>query len=471
MPPFRRPLRDRRLVGSSDKPPVVTITSPAAGASVDWGSSTTLEATVEPGSSTITSVHFWLGATDLGAASNSSGTTWELENRWRFGHVGAGQTFACRVVAGGATYESTQTLTVVDPIAELGGSRWKHGDTPSLTTLGANALSAWSSTGLTGWTGSELVETNSTSEHSITGVGSLIQNAPATFTVRITPSTRTNYRLALGAATCFFACSGAGSVGTASGCSGYITRVGDSYDCMISVQAVGAAANPKLNVSTDGATISYAGNSSSAGTVVSATVAQLLADSVAPLTGALANFAQSDNAKKPVVWDGTRGVGTSGLRYYKAPYMDAAFALSQPFTVFNVLDIAAVAAANQFVHDGLGSGNRAALYREQTSGNWYLNCGTARNSAILASTDRSLIVARANGASSFVRQNGQQSGNLDCGTHSLTGLRLCAGYNGLTQFDGQLCDTVIVPGAISADNIQRIEKALATEWELAFFLT
>lgn len=206
-----------------------------------------------------------------------------------------------------------------------------HGFT--LSDSAANALASWTSTGLTSWSGTTITEDSGTSEHSIQGTSDCVAG-PASLAVAITPSGRTDFRVALGTATCFFSLSGAGSVGTASGCTGTISKSGSEYTCTIEATAVAASAVPKVNAASDGSTVSYAGSGSAAGTISSATITQRTVSAWATRTLSGNNLTQGTRANQPFYRDGINGGwnATNGLQFKAAHILNQTTLFGMPAT-------------------------------------------------------------------------------------------------------------------------------------------
>lgn len=132
-------------------------------------------------------------------------------------------------------------------------------------------LATLTATGLSGYSGTALTETSATSQHKVAGTVTGLAKGTARRTVRLTAGTRTWVVLALGAETCAFQLSGAGVVANnTAGATGTIALVsGSTYDLTLEVEwsGVGDAAIVTY-LSTDGSTLSYAGNNGAGGAAV-----------------------------------------------------------------------------------------------------------------------------------------------------------------------------------------------------------
>jgi hypothetical protein len=249
-------------------------------------------------------------------------------------------------------------------------------------------------------------------------------------------------------------------VGTASGCTGTISKSGAEYTCTLVVDSAPGTV-PKINASTDGSTISYAGGSNAAGTISSATVTQRRASQVAARVGSLGALAQSTPLNQPFLWSGSAWTQTGGLNLAGSEFMAVTFGatLDQPFTVFVVAYFMG-AAATEFLYDGVTAGTRSALFYNVPTSKLDAFSGSQVTTGIARPTVATLLECSHNGASSVARVNGTASGSLGIGAQGLTGITVGANYSGLNAMKGYVIDVAIVP-SVDTTALTRARKALA----------
>jgi hypothetical protein len=91
----------------------------------------------------------------------------------------------------------------------------------------------------------------------------------------------------------------------------------------------------------------------------------------------------------------------------------------------------------QQITDGLSSSDRSALNTVSGTG-WGMNAGSGANATFTLDTADHVLTALFSGASSYIRQDGSQSGALNPGTQAGTGITIGAAYQNSTFWQGRL---------------------------------
>jgi hypothetical protein len=111
------------------------------------------------------------------------------------------------------------------------------------------------------------------------------------------------------------------------------------------------------------------------------------------------------------------------------------FTFAQP--IFDGFSIKHDNTTTQQITDGLTSTDRCALNTVSGTG-WGMNAGTGANATFTLDTNDHTITALFNGAASYIRQDGSQSGALNPGTQAGTGITIGAAYQNSTYWQGRL---------------------------------
>lgn len=444
--------------------PSVSWSSPSAGTSIDWGDTATFSVAITKGTYDIASATVQIGtAASFALSGSGSGGTWSASHVLTLPEVGASTTARVTVTdSRGNTATADRTITVVDPFVALSATHWDLTQNTTIVDASCNAVADWTQTGLTGWAGTTMVEDGSTGGHVIVGT-STVTAGPGQIVATITPGGRTWCKLSLGAsAYAYFQLSGDGALGTNSGCTPTIVKVGSNYVCTVVAPAVAAGALPRLNAASGDGGISYAGTAgSTALTVVSIAVTQRRASQVAPRVtpaGApMGALAQATAAKQPFLWDGSAWSQASGLRFAGAQQLARALAASaQPNSLTIVCNPVSTAVAAAAI-----SGPSLHWHQiHQTGGNWYLSAGTAADTGHVVTTGLQILSASCNTTASYAYKNNAKSAAKNIGTFDWTDLYV--GSENTTYFNGMITDVVRINGiALSDAAWLRLHKALA----------
>jgi len=130
-------------------------------------------------------------------------------------------------------------------------------------------------------------------------------------------------------------------------------------------------------------------------------------------------------------------------------YATTAFAagdITQPYAIVSVAQSNSTG-RNQFIHDGIETTKRAAVFWELPSSQYVIFSGAAAGSTVNTRAPV-VIVATFNGASSSLTINGVASATLNAGTHALSGITIGASFNtSLNAIDGPIAHVSIYHGA------------------------
>lgn len=150
-------------------------------------------------------------------------------------------------------------------------------------------------------------------------------------------------------------------------------------------------------------------------------------------------------------------------------FNSSTFSLSQPVTIFLVLNIQASDAKSRFLFDGTLLANRVYAFRNPTSP-WYLRYGAGTTVNTLDSANFSTweyYVVTMNTTASTFRRNGIELGSGSVGSGSLTsGFALGGGYNGDSGIIGYMTEAGVYSNAVSAGDLANLETYLSSEYAI-----
>ncbi len=148
-------------------------------------------------------------------------------------------------------------------------------------------------------------------------------------------------------------------------------------------------------------------------------------------------------------------------------YMTGSITLSQPMTVFVVLQNFGTGTDYHFVLDGIS--NRVALVRLSGGSGWDLFAGSDGIISGYDDTSWHYISGVVNGASSKLVMDGSVTSGLDTGTNSLGSTYVVGGFGpslGALGMDGYIAEMIIYDTALSDANRVLVQNYLKSKYGL-----
>jgi hypothetical protein len=461
--------------------PVVSILSPTTGSSVYWGDILSVNIfAYSTNYSPIGVVKIYIGdpisgGIEIGSRIGQGVITYQVPVTY----VGSITLYATAVNGDGLTTVSNGvSITVVNPIVELGGTWWDLTQNTTIVDASVAAFDTWALQRITKatvgaiTTVTENIDATPTS-HTLYKTPTNLEAGPTSVAVVVQGrADRMAVQIVVGGGTVAFSLTSAGSVISSSGATTFISHLGDGW-YLCAIHSIFTTGNVNIRPTLSDGTYVYIGDGREAFSVRAPTeielelvnagvlqgiLTQRRTAQVTAKTGSLGALAQATPANQPFLWNDSNSTWTQirGLRFFIDDHLNVTAAINQPWTAFYVVDFDTISTN---VIAGSSTDHTGIIYAN--AGVYSLDDFAAIATTASASTNKELVVARHNTTSSFVRVNGTQSEDVSSGSNNVSVMRIGSNSVATNGAKGHISDVIIIPGAISTANIQLVERAIA----------